>query len=194
MQDYNYALFVHIVAIVTMYAAISITMVTHHFARRAQSVEAVRTLMAMGKPAGQAIPLLALVALAAGAYMVEDIWAWDVSWIYISLAFFLAMLLLGPLVTERRFQAIGREAGLAPDGSITPGLRARLDDAVLTTTERAMFVAGLGIVYLMTDKPGSGESALAMGISVALGLLWSAPAWLTARARPAEAAGASSAE
>lgn len=181
MTEYEIALFLHIVGTVGMFAGIGTSIGVLHFARRAVDVASVRALMGLGAPAGRAIPLFSVVVLATGAYMVEDVWDWERPWIYISLVGFFILFAMGPLVNAQRMKAIGMEAGQSQEQSISPDLRDKLEDPVLATSERTMTMATVGIIYLMTAKPELGDSLIAMGVAVIVGLLLSVPEW---RRRP----------
>jgi hypothetical protein len=169
-----------------MFAGIGASNGVLHFARRAQDLASLRALLALGAPAGRAIPVFSLLVLGSGIYMVEDVWKWDTPWIYVSLIVYIVLFAMGPLVNARRMEAIGMEAGQAVDGAITTSLREKLDDPILTTSERTMTLATIGLIYLMATKPGLTGSLTAVAVFVAVGLLLSAPAWrgrLTQRAQ-----------
>lgn len=176
MTDYEIALFLHIVGVAGMFAGIGTSMAALHFARIAPNLGAIRALMAPGALAGKSIPIFSLLVLVTGAYLVEDVWDWDRPWIYLSLAAFLVLFAMGPLINARKIKAIGMEAGRAEGDAIPDGLRAKLDDPVLSTSETTMTLATVGIIYLMTRKPDFGESAVALAAFVLAGLVLSAMA------------------
>lgn len=175
MENYELALFLHMVGMAGLFAGIGIEFTILHFARGAEDNQTVRALMTPGEPVGKSIPLFALVLLFSGLYMTEDVWGWDRSWINVSLVAFVALLVMGTLVNSQRMKAIGMAAGQAGDGPVGPELRAKLDDPVLNVAERTMLLATIGIVYLMTTKPDTGEAVVALLLAVALGLAISVP-------------------
>jgi hypothetical protein len=177
MEDYNIALFLHLVGMAGLFAAIGVEMAGLQFARRAGDVAGVRSSIAPPAVVGPAIPVFAVIILVSGGYMVEDVWDWDIAWIYISLAVFLVLLAAGALVNSRRVKAIAIAAGQSPDGPVSPELREKLDAPVLETSERTMLLATVGIVWLMTVKPEPAAALLAMAIFVVAGLALSVPAW-----------------
>lgn len=177
MTEYEIALFLHIVGVAGMFAGIGTSFGVLHFARRAEESASVRTLMGLGAPAGRLIPVFSLLVLASGAYMVDDVWKWDQPWIYVSLVAFLILFAMGPLINAQRMKAIGMEAGRSQERLVPASLRDKLDDPVLATSERTMALATLGIIFLMTTKPGLGDSLVVMAVAVIAGLLVSAPEW-----------------
>lgn len=189
MTNYEIVLFLHIVGMVGMFGGIAVSIGVLQFARRARDVASVRALLPLGAIGGRLIPLFSLLVLGTGVYMVEDVWKWDISWIEISLAAFIVLFAMGPLINARRMKAIGMEAGRTPDGPVSQALRARLDDLVLHVSEITMTAATLGIVYLMVTKPGTSGSLIAMVVAVALGLLVSSVEWIGAREEAAQEPG-----
>jgi hypothetical protein len=184
MTNYEVALFLHVVGMTGMFAGIGITLGVLHFAKHAERVEAVRALMPLGALGGKAIPVFSLLVLATGAYMVEDVWKWDRSWVEVSLVAFGILFAMGPLINAQRVKAIAIEAAQAADGTITPALHQKLHDPVLHTSEVSMTLATLGIVYLMVTKPGMAEALVAMAVAVGAGLLISVQAWVLRRPQP----------
>lgn len=186
MTAYEAALFLHIVGLTGMFAGIGVTMTVLHFARRAETVSAVRPLMPLAALGGKTIPLFSVLVLVTGVYMVEDVWKWDVGWIQVSLATFVILFAMGPLINARRTRAIGMEAQRAPDGAVSGDLARLLEDPVLHTSEITMTLATVGIIYLMVVKPGTGGSLLAIAVAVAAGLAISAQAWMLTRSQARE--------
>jgi hypothetical protein len=183
LQNYEVALFLHIVGLAGLFSGIGIETAVLHFARRAESAASVGALVNMGAVAGRAIPVFALLLLLSGAYMVEDVWGWDTPWVYVSLVVFLVFLAMGPLVSAQRMKAIATAAEQAGDGPVTGELRKKLDDPLLTTLDRTMMLGTVGIIYLMTTKPDQGDAILAIALFIGLGMILSVPAWLGTSAR-----------
>ncbi len=181
MTIHEIVLFLHIIGLAGMFAGIGVSMGVLHFAKKADDVKAVRSLLPLGALGGKSIPAFSLIILATGVYMVEDDFSWDVSWIEISLAAFVVLFTVGQLINARRMRPIGMEAGPAPDGPIPDTLRMKLHDPVLETSERTMTMATIGIVYLMVAKPNTAEALIAMAVAIACGLMLSAQAWTGAR-------------
>lgn len=185
MTTYEIVLFVHVVAVIGMFVGIGINNGIVIFARRAQDVSTVRAVTSFGKPFGMSIPVFAIATLLSGIYLVEEVWEWEHAWINLSLGLFIVELAAGNLINERRMKAIGKEAATSPDGPLPPSLREKLHDPVLHAAEFTMTFATLGIVYLMTVKPGTTGSLLALGVAIAIGAAVSA-ALAPRGLRPAE--------
>lgn len=63
-------------------------------------------------------------------------------------------------------------------------LVARVRDPLLIASWRVRVAIVLGIVFLMTGKPGMWESVLLVLVAVVVGVFSSLPAWRTAAYRP----------
>ena len=178
MDKYDIAMFFHIIGIAGIFGGIGTNLAVLHYVRRAPDVKAVLSILPIGPAAARVIQLFAILALASGAYIVEDEWNWGDAWVYVATVTFFILLALSPLVLAPRMKAAGMEAGRLGEGPIPPSLRAKLNDPVVTTVQRAMTTATIGIVYLMTIKPGTAEALIAMAIAVICGVALSARAWM----------------
>ena len=84
--------------------------------------------------------------------------------------------ILGVAIGGRRMAAI-RSAVAAESGLLSPALRQRLGDPLLWTSIQVRVAIALGIVFLLTVKPGLGGALLTIGLAVVLGLASALPAW-----------------
>jgi len=71
---------------------------------------------------------------------------------------------------------IGR-AVPAESGSLSLAFRQRLQDPFLWTSIQTRVAIALGIVFLMTVKPGLGGALLTIGVAIILGLAAAWPMW-----------------
>jgi hypothetical protein len=60
---------------------------------------------------------------------------------------------------------------------LSPTFRQQLGDPLLWTSIQTRAAIALGIVFLMTVKPGLGEALLTIGLALVLGLALALPAW-----------------
>ena len=171
MTIYNLVLFVHILGALGLFAAIALSHLALVQLRRAQSVRELREWTGIVREETRLFPVSNAALLLAGLYLTITQWGWGKGWIEISLALFLAMGVLGPAVSGRRLGALGQAAGTAQDGAVSAALSAQINDPVLRTTANVTMWAGLGIVFLMTVKPGWGGSLAAIAVALAIGLI-----------------------
>jgi hypothetical protein len=122
-----------------------------------------------------------LVLLLSGIYLATAYWRWRGPWMGLAFLGIVVMIVVGRVMTGRGLARLAR-------GVTGPGLdsaSARAGDPGLDPALRASFVIRtamlVGIVFLMTVKPGAGTSLVALGSALAIALLASLPAL---RARP----------
>ena len=156
---YDFALFVHLLGVVLLVAAVSTTLVATLRAQRAATVAEVASLTAVTKKIDLVIGPATLLILASALYMVarggdDGGIRWTSGWVDVALVIFLLMSALGPTVEAGHAKRLLRLAAESPDGPVPPGLDAarRAPAGVYVSC----FGAGqiLAFLYLMTNKPG----------------------------------------
>lgn len=169
MTLYGFVLFIHVVFAIMLVGGSAFAHVTVVLARRARTVDGLRShvawLHALGKSAGP----LAMGVLAAGLYLAFAGDLWGSGWPVVSLVLFAlagatAMGVIDPRVTSY-LDLLEDEA----DGPVTPQLRASLGDRTLTLAAWTLTGTDLAIVFLMTNKPGWGGSLAVAAVGVTLG-------------------------
>lgn len=161
-------LFVHVASALIIFAALSLEAVgLFHLRKSADAGEAGQWI----EPAPR-IPALAMGSLAvlllSGIYLTLQISGWTLAWVRVSMA---TLFLIAPLgaATARRMRAIRRACD--SNASDSPSLLARLRDPFLPFSMHVRIALVLGIVLLMTAKPGLGESLAIVAVFAILGVL-----------------------
>lgn len=162
MHTYNLVLFMHITGVLALISAAVLRFAVLAAAGRAQTVAVVRVLTTLAVVSDKVMPVASLATLGSGVWMVRDMWTWDIAWIRVALGVVLPMLVLGPLVNSRLLSKMHRAAQEAPDGPVPASLARLINDPVLHLSENTMFMAGMGVLYLMATKPGMRESLQAV--------------------------------
>ena len=181
MDWYHLALFVHIVGAFGIFMALAVELAALLGSRAARTVEVLRAWSSVGKPLAVLFPVCSLLILAAGLAMTIGVWGWTHAWIDLSLAMLVFMSAWGAIVNGRFAEQIARQAALLGSGPIPPELARMLNNPLHWTSVAAMFTGSLGVVFLMTTKPGWLGSIVALIIAFVLGavlaqvLLRSAP-------------------
>lgn len=102
--------------------------------------------------------------------------AWGAAaWIIVTLGAMLLMIVLINILTRPRTMAIGR-AMTTEKGPLSTTLRSLTTDPLLLISNQIRFAIALGIIFLMTVKPGLGGSLLTIGTAIVLGFAFSLPA------------------
>lgn len=168
-DGYEVALFVHILGVVGIAGAAVAFWIAMSVLRRIATVEAMRSWSTLAVWSDRAFPVAALVVIAAGAYMVEDVWSWGDGWINTSLIALVVMGAGGGLLMTPRVRAIRSAAQAAPDGAVPSDLRNLINDRVLWATLHAFSVGLLAIIWNMTTKPGDAAAGTIIVLAFALG-------------------------
>ena len=172
MTLYSLALFVHIVGVLGLFMGIGLQWIIVQRLSKAQTVAQVREGTSLIALQEKLWPTAALLILLAGIYMTVTAWGWSTPWIDVSLAALLGQGALGGALINRRLKAIhtGVAATEAPAGAFSPGLKRQITDPVLRTAVQINAVTGLGVVFLMTTKPGLVGSLITLVVALLLGI------------------------
>ena len=172
MSLYSLALFVHVIGVLGTFMAIAIELREMIGLQRAKTVEQVRNLTSALDFVDNLFVAGGVCILVPGFYMTTTVWGWATPWIDVALALLLIMCVLGPLINMRRLKAIQNMARALPQGPVSGELAARINDPVLWTSVLTMTALAVGIVFLMTVKPGlvvtSGTAVVALLVGLIL--------------------------
>lgn len=169
MSLYGFVLFVHVVFAILLVGGSAGSHLATALARRARTVDGVRSHVAWSHAFIKASGPIAGIVLVAGLFMAFHAGLWGSGWPVVSLALFAlggagAMGIMEPKITAVR----DRLASMA-DGPATEEARAGLGDRTLVMVAWILEGADLAIVYLMTNKPGWGGALLVAAIGLTLG-------------------------
>jgi hypothetical protein len=155
---YNVVLFVHVVGVVLLFAAFSATQLGGAGLRRAETTQQARLWLGLLRVTGPMFGAAFLLILAAGLYMASDVWNFSTSWIVVALVTIGIMLVLGGAVVGRGMSKMGRMAATAPEGPLSAELQMAIHDQAVWTSSFVLTGFGVGVLWLMTNKPGWTES------------------------------------
>jgi uncharacterized membrane protein len=177
MNDYTLALFAHILGALALFIGVGLEWTTLQRLRRAETMAQVREWIVLLRGVPMRLPPIGLLLiLAAGVYMAATAWDWNAPWILAALAAFVLIGVLGGGVIDRRLVAI-REAARATAalGEIPPELERRITDPVLWTALQTAGFTAVGVVFLMTNKPGALGSLTTLALATVLGVVTARP-------------------
>jgi hypothetical protein len=165
---YSISLFLHIVGALALCAALGLEWASVYGLRRAPTTGQARAWLGLlsaqrfvGGPA-------ALIVLITGIHLSATRWG-PQGWIVVGLAAMVAIAVLGPALGARPAAAIARALPIE-DAPISAALGPRLRDPVLARSISLRTALFLGIVFLMSNKPGVPGALTAMGVALVLGL------------------------
>jgi|DewCreStandDraft_5_1066085.scaffolds.fasta_scaffold19011_2 hypothetical protein len=180
---YSAVLFVHIMAAMGLFMSVALTLAGYLGARSSRTLREVRLWLSLASRADHALPVVALAQLASGLWLVHDRWRWGTAWIDVALGWFLATLILGPLLNGRPLAALARQVAEGHDGPVPEALAAKLRSRRLGASLLGLTGSTAGMLWLMVTKPGLAGAVAAVAIGAAVGLA-------AARLLPARGAGA----
>jgi hypothetical protein len=184
MSLYAIAVFLHIVGALGLFAALALEWASILSLRRAtvadHAREWARLLASLRLVGGPAV----LTILVTGIYMMATRWGGQ-GWIGVGFGGLVLVAVLGGTLTGRRAGPLLRAAS-SEDGPVSAALGDRLSDPALMFSLYLRTALALGIVFVMSVKPGTAGALTAMGVALVLGLATGFPSWSRGR-RAAEA-------
>jgi hypothetical protein len=169
MTLYPIILFCHLAATLVVAAALSIEAISLSRLRRSTTCSEVRVWSDLVPRFFLIVIGSLVILLLSGVYMTEQIAAWTLAWPKMAV---LGLVLIAPFgaVTGKKMRAIRRAC--FKDDAISDELSSRVRDPFLKTSFFLRSALFLGIVFLMTVRPGTVESLSVIGVSLVAGLAW----------------------
>ena len=150
---YTLALFLHVVGAITLVGGSALLPVLVGAVRRADDLRTLRALFAITGAMARTTLVTGPLVLVAGLYMAFAAHWWRMSWPFLALAAFVAMAVISKRF-ERAIAPVVASVAERADGPVPADVRAQLDGRVITLFSRHAIAVDLGIVFLMTVKPG----------------------------------------
>jgi hypothetical protein len=183
MPIYTLMLFVHIVGAIGTFIGVGVWLFAATALRRAQTVGQIRALTSLIQPSGVLAIVSILLLGGAGFYMGITAWGERATWIIVATISFVLLAPFGVFVIDPRLRAVAKAAATVPDGPLPDALEARVRDPLAGIGLSVYICVLLGIVFLMTNKPSTGVSIIAMAVASLLGLILGVLLLLGARTR-----------
>jgi hypothetical protein len=185
MSIYPIALFVHVAGAILLFATLTLEGIAIRLLRAVATAREGASSAAILQVNRVLGPLSGLGVLVPGLYMTLAAWGW-VPWIAVGLAAWALIAVLGA-VNGIRILALQRTLG-RESGPISGDLQDRIRDPLFVASWSTRAGVALGVVFLMTVKPGLLGALATVVVAAAAGLAVSLPGfrWL----RPKQAVGA----
>lgn len=169
MDTYHTVLFLHFVSLFVGFGAAALMGVCLFRLRAAQTVpEAAPWGMLAGKTE-RAFPVAILGLFATGAYMTHDLWTWDTGWIDVAIVALVVLAATGILVASRRAALLEAALRASGGGPLSADARKLTCDPALWVVTLGNPGLVLGVVWNMTQKPGTLGAIVAAVIGWAVG-------------------------
>lgn len=176
MKLYHIVLFIHICALL---AAIATSALSHYSVARMQAASTVGEVRSWVPVIGNArkiFPIALLTLVASGAYMVSKAWSWSAGWVNAALIGVVLLFISGVFVGFR-FGPLRRALEGDASAPVSPTVTRILRDPLTNSLAWANTFLAIGIVYIMTNKPGLGDSLIALVVAMAIGVVVAIPSW-----------------
>jgi predicted lysophospholipase L1 biosynthesis ABC-type transport system permease subunit len=173
MNYYSLALFFHIVGTLGFFVALGLEWVGLRQMRNATTIDQVRQGMRISGSTRKLGMASMLTILVFGFYLAAVAWGGP-AWIIVTLGVIVVLFALSLALTGPRMADLGR-ALASEKGPLSPSLQQLASHPLLWISIQTRVAMALGIVFLMTVKPGLGGSLLTIGVATVLGLAFSLP-------------------
>jgi hypothetical protein len=163
MHLVDVVLFLHIAVAIAAFAIAGILHTAQYATRSARTVAELRGWIPVTHRLEPLFPVLALVLFGLGAWLLHlsgGEFRWSDGWVVTAVVTLAVMELLGGAVLAPRGKRLHAVADHAPDGPISPELRAALPDRAHWVVSHLITAIALGVVFLMAAKPNGWQSAV----------------------------------
>jgi hypothetical protein len=166
---YRVVLFLHLLSLLLGIGAATLIWLCLFRLRAAQTLEEAAPWGILAGKTERAFPVAIIGLYGTGAYLTSDAWTWDTSWIIVSIVAFAVVALQGPLVAGRRAKLLEHALMANGPGPLGDDARRRTRDPALWIVSFTNPAVVLGIVWNMTQKPGTAGAAAAVLVAYAVG-------------------------
>jgi len=174
MDPYSIVLSIHLVALLLAAMAAS---VAFYAALQLRRVSTPADAARWGRLVGSVVPVFpatTLTLFGSGAYMTQAQWTWHTPWIDAGLAGLGLIVVCGSGIEQTRGRELKRELLTA---GMSPRALRLLRDPYAWSAKMTTLTLIVGIVFVMTTKPGSVASGATITAAVGLGVAAAIPFW-----------------
>jgi hypothetical protein len=175
LDTYHVVLYLHLLSLFIGIGAASILLVCTYQLRSAQTLADAIPFGRIAGKLGRVFPIAIIGLFATGAYMTSKIWTWDTGWIWVSIVGLAVVTLQGPFVAERTAHRLGAALQENGPGPLGEDARRMTRHPGLWIPEYTNLALVLGIVWNMTQKPGTASAIVTLVVAYAVGVaaaLW----------------------
>jgi hypothetical protein len=172
LNTYHYVLYVHLLALFVGIGAGSVLLACLLQLRAARTVEQAGPWGMMAGKMGKLFPIAILGLFGSGAYMTSETtfpWTWSTAWIEVGIGALVVLTVQGAGIAERTGHKLGAALMANGPGPLGPEARRMALHPGLWVVEFSNLGIVLGVVWIMIQKPGLGESLAAVIVGYAVG-------------------------
>ncbi|HSX21937.1 MAG TPA: hypothetical protein VLE97_04085 [Gaiellaceae bacterium] len=169
MDTYHVVLFLHFLALFIGFGAATVIGLCLFHLRAARTVaDAAPWGMLAGKTE-KVFPVAVLGLFGTGAYMTSDVWTWSTRWIDVGIVVVVLLAVQGAGIAGRRAHMLQHALMEQGPGPLGEKARRLTCDPALWIISFANPGMVLGVVWNMTEKPGTWQSIAAVVVGYAVG-------------------------
>lgn len=172
MNTYHSILYVHLLSLFVGIGAGSVLLACLFQLRAARAVEQAAPWGMLAGKIGKLFPVAIVGLFGTGLYLAtEDTFPWSMStgWVDVGIAALVVLLLQGAGIAERTGHKLGAALMANGPGPLGPEARRMTLHPGLWVVEFSNLGIVFGVVWNMTQKPGTGESIAAVLVGYAVG-------------------------
>ncbi len=174
------ALFIHLLGMLTLFIAMGITQRTGTRMRAAASIEELRLWLGLARTTGPMWLSAFVFILGSGLYLAGTGFSFETPFIATGIGTILIIGVVGGAFVGRGMAAMVKAAAMS--GQITADLREQVSRPAIWIAATALNGLALGVLWIMVNKPGWGQS---IGVVAALGLVGTLAGMVMSRRSPA---------
>lgn len=171
MDTYRTVLFLHLLALFIGIGAAAILGLSLFRLRAAQTLADALPWGILAGKTERAFPIAIVGLFVTGAYMTSDVWTWNTGWIDVAIVSLVVIAAQGVLIAGRRAKELERALEANGPGPLSEGARMMTRDRALWVVAFANPGIVLGVVWVMTQKPGAGGAVAAVVIGYVVGAM-----------------------
>ena len=169
MDTYHVVLYIHFISLLIGFGAAAVVAVCLFKLRSALTVADAAPWGMLAGQTERMFPIAILGLFGSGAYMTSKVWTWGTGWIDVAIAVLVLLMVQGAGVAGRRAHLLKhalQENGPGPLGATAKRLTC---DPALWVVSFANPGMVLGVMWAMTEKPGTGIAVVAVVVGYAVG-------------------------
>jgi hypothetical protein len=171
LDTYRTVLFLHLLSLFVGIGAAAILGLSLFRLRAAHTVADALPWGILAGKTERAFPVAILGLFISGAYMTSDVWTWSTAWIDVGIVSLVVIAAQGALVAGRRAKVLERALEANGAGPLSERARALTCDRALWIVSFANPGIVLGVVWVMTQKPGAAGAIAAVILGYVVGAL-----------------------
>jgi hypothetical protein len=175
MDTYRTVLYLHLIFLLLGVGAAAVVGVCLFRLRAAGTLADAAPWGMLADKTERVFPVAIIGLFATGAYLTSDLWTWDTRWIDVSIAALGNIALQGPVIAGRRAKALEHALQKNGPGALGDSARRMTRDPALWMITFANPGLVLGIMWNMTQKPGTAEAIAAVAIGYGVGVALAFP-------------------